>query len=168
MRNRRGVALVLAVLVLTVIGALVAAAFFAATQEQRMGEHTRRAQRAAGAAEVGLSVVMRQWPDAAMSLDLYPADSLAIGESPTPHGTGVFGGYVYRLSPQRYFIVVTGRDAAGRARQRLGLLVQLAAPCDTTLAEGVELSYPKCHITNTFQKMAAVRPLASRAWIQLY
>ena len=168
MRNERGVALVLAILVLTVIGALVAAAFFAGTQEHRMAEQTRRVQRALGAAEAGLAEVLRQWPDAVTNLGLYPADSLALTATPTPYGTGEFAGFVYRLSAEQYFVVVTGRDLADQARQRLGLLLRRAAACDTTVADGVELSPSKCYIANTFPKMSDVIPLSARAWIQLY
>lgn len=168
MRNERGVALVLAILVLTVIGALVAAAFFAGTQEQRMAEHTRRVQRALGAADAGLAEVLRQWPDAATNLGVYPSDSLVLVATTTPHGTGEFLGAVYRLNPKLYFVSLTGRDRADRARQRLGLLVRRSVPCDTSIADGVELSPPKCHITNAFPKTSGVLPLAARSWIQLY
>lgn len=168
MRNERGVALVLAVLVLTVIGALVAAAFFAGNQEQRMAEHTRRVQRALGAAETGLAEVLRQWPDAATNLGAYPADSLVLPWATTPHGTGQFLGTVYRLNAELYLILVTGRDLADRSRQRLGLLVEPTVPCDTSVADGVELSPSKCHITNAFRKTSGVLPLAARSWIQLF
>lgn len=168
MRNERGVALVLAILVLTVIGALVAAAFFAGTQEHRMAEQVRRVQRALGAAEAGLAEVMRQWPDDATNLGLYPTDSLALAPSTTPFGTGEFEGYVYRLGSEHFLVTVTGRDLADRARQRLGLLLRRAAACDTTVADGVELSPPNCYISNTFPKTSDVMPLPARAWIQLF
>lgn len=158
----------LAVLVLTIIGALVAAAFFAGTQEQRMAEHTRRVQRARGAAEAGLSEVLRQWPDAATNLDVYPQDSLILPWTPTPLGTGEFLGSVYRLNAGLYIVLVTGRDVADRSRQRLGLLVQPAVPCDSGIADGVEMPPPKCHIANGFQKSSGVVPLAARSWIQPY
>lgn len=168
MRSERGAALVLAILVLTVIGALVAAAFFAATQEYRMAEQTLRVQRALGVAEAGMAEVLRQWPDAAANLGLYPGDSLTLAATKTPHGTGEYAGHVYRLDPSHYFVVVTGRDRADRARQRLGLLLRRAAPCDTTVVEGVELSESKCYIDNVFLKVSEVVPLPGRAWIQLF
>lgn len=166
-RNERGVALVLAVLVLTAIGALVAAAFFAATQEQRMGEYGRRAQRALGAADAGIIEVLRQWLDDAASLRLYPDDSLVLSPVETPQGTGTFAAIVYRTGPDLFLIDVIGRDRALQSRVRLGMLVSAPMPCDTAIVEGLELSHSKCHIDNGFQKSSGLHGLRSRAWIQL-
>ena len=51
--NERGMALAVAIFALVVVGALVAGAFFAGTQEQRVGENSRRVTQSFGAAEAG-------------------------------------------------------------------------------------------------------------------
>ncbi len=49
LRDERGMALAVAIFALVVVGALVAGAFFAGTQEQRVGENQRRVQTSFGA-----------------------------------------------------------------------------------------------------------------------
>ena len=146
LQNERGMALALAIFALVVVGALVAAAFFAGTQEQRVGENWRRLQQSFGAAETGLNEVIRCWdPQRINSMRQYPLDSIRVPLQPagtvcplsgydtlTPDHSGVYGGYVYRLNDQVYMIDVTARDRrsnagiiGGGARQRLGQLVRI-------------------------------------------
>src|SRR2546428_13521835 len=54
LQNERGMALALAIVALVVVGALVAGAFFAGTQEQRVGENSRRVLTSFGVAEAGM------------------------------------------------------------------------------------------------------------------
>src|SRR2546422_8839482 len=54
LQNERGMALALAIVALVVVGALVAGAFFAGTQEQRVGENSRRVLTSFGVAEAGV------------------------------------------------------------------------------------------------------------------
>src|SRR6266536_1104860 len=146
LQNERGMALALAIFALVVVGALVAAAFFAGTQEQRVGENWRRLQQSFGAAETGLNEVIRCWdPQRINSMRQYPLDSIRVPLSPagstcpsagydtlTPDHSGVYGGYVYRLNDQVFLIDVAARDRrsnagiiGGGARQRLGQLVRI-------------------------------------------
>src|SRR5260221_3081349 len=60
-RNERGMALAIAIFALVIVGALVAGAFFAGTQEQRVAENSKRLQQSFGAAEMGLNEVIRNW-----------------------------------------------------------------------------------------------------------
>lgn len=131
LRNERGIALAVAIFALVVVGALVAGAMFAGTQEQRVGENVRRGQQAFGVAEGGAYEVIRQWdPSAFNSMRWYPQDSFWVASTTAPAGSGSYGGYVYKLNRNLYLIDVTGRDrysAAGQlrgggARQRIGLL----------------------------------------------
>ena len=138
-RNERGMALAIAIFALVVVGALVAGAFFAGTQEQRVAENTKRLQQSFGAAEMGLNEVIRLWrPQSLNKMAIYPRDSVRVPlnlagfDSLTPDRSGVFGGYVYRLNDQVYLIDITARDkqtktgvAGGGARQRLGQLVRI-------------------------------------------
>src|SRR5713101_535568 len=135
--NERGMALAVAIFALVVVGALVAGAFFAGTQEQRVGENSRRVTQSFGAAETGLNEIIRKWdPQAINHVRQYPLDSVAVplnlADSITPDGTGIYGGYVYRLNDEVYLVVITARDRksaggmiGGGARQRLGELVRI-------------------------------------------
>jgi len=139
MQNERGMALAVAIFALVIVGALVAGALFAGTQEQRVGESTRRLEQSFGVAELGVYDVVRTWdPVAYNQRGVYPTDSIDIPNSratgTTPSHTGSYGGYVYRLNQNLYLIDVTGHDTVsgnasygggGRARQRLGLLASI-------------------------------------------
>ena len=131
-QNERGMALAVAIFALVIVGALVAGALFAGTQEQRIGESTRRLEQSFGVAELGVYDVVRTWnPTTYNQRGVYPTDSIdlpnALMTGRTPQGKGSYGGYVYRLNNNLYLIDVTGHDtvsgtgsygAGGRARQR--------------------------------------------------
>src|SRR5438876_5700944 len=135
-RNERGMALAVAIFALVVVGAVVAGAFFAGTQEQRVGENQRRVQTSFGVAEAGAQERVLSWDPGTMNRrPQYPADSVAIANTPAPSGSGSYGGYSYRVGPNLFLIDVTGRDNAsaagaiaggGGARQRIGMLTRIA------------------------------------------
>ncbi len=156
LRDERGMALAVAIFALVVVGALVAGAFFAGTQEQRVGENQRRVQQSFGVAEAGAQERVMSWQPEQMNKRLsYPQDSVVIGPNqPAPSGTGSYGGYSYKLGSNIFLIDVTGRDRAsaggaiaggGGARQRIGLITRIA-PIDfgihasLTTQGGVSLS----------------------------
>lgn len=138
-RSERGMALAVAMFALVIVGALVAGALFAGTQEQRTGDSTRRLQQSFGVAEMGVNDVVRTWaPTMYNQRGAYPTDSIRVPNAllpsgVTPRGTGSYGGYVYRLNNNLYLIDVTGHDTVsgsasyggGRARQRMGLLARI-------------------------------------------
>jgi len=137
LRDERGMALAVAIFALVVVGALVAGAFFAGTQEQRVGENQRRVQQSFGVAEAGAQERVMSWQPDQMNKRLsYPQDSVVIGPNqPAPGGTGSYGGYSYKLGSNIFLIDVTGRDRAsaggaiaggGGARQRIGLITRIA------------------------------------------
>ena len=139
LRDERGMALAVAIFALVVVGALVAGAFFAGTQEQRVGENQRRVQTSFGVAEAGVQERVMSWrADSMNKRPLYP-DSVGIysAASPgtAPGGTGRYFGYSYKLGNNIFLIDVTGRDqkSAGGAlaggtgaRQRIGMITRLA------------------------------------------
>ena len=159
LRNERGMALAVAIFALVVVGALVAGAFFAGTQEQRVGENQRRVQTSFGAAEAGVQERVISWkPDSMNKRNAYPQDSVPIysvsAQGSTPGGTGRYFGYSYKLGNNIFLIDVTGRDRASAngplaggagARQRIGMITRLA-PVDfgihasLTTQGGVSLS----------------------------
>ena len=140
LRNERGMALAIAIFALVVVGALVAGAFFAGTQEQRVGENQRRVQQSFGVAEAGAGERLRTWnPDSLNRRPVYgatalPWDSVPIGPATAPGGTGSYGGASYKVGNALFLIDVTGRDrvsaagaiaGGGGARQRIGLITRL-------------------------------------------
>src|SRR2546427_8296696 len=137
LRDERGMALAVAIFALVVVGALVAGAFFAGTQEQRVGENQRRVQTSFGVAEAGAQERVLSWDATSMNKrPQYPAGSVVIGPNATaPNGTGSYGGYSYKVGPNLFLIDVTGRDNAsaagaiaggGGARQRIGMITRIA------------------------------------------
>jgi len=140
LRDERGMALAVAIFALVVVGALVAGAFFAGTQEQRVGENQRRVQTSFGVAEAGAQERVMSWrPDSMNKRQAYPEDSVPIysvaAAATAPGGTGRYFGYSYKLGSNIFLIDVTGRDQASAAgvtaggsgaRQRIGLITRLA------------------------------------------
>ncbi|HEY6784652.1 MAG TPA: hypothetical protein VI159_06845 [Gemmatimonadales bacterium] len=141
MKNERGMALAITVFALVVVAALVAGTFYAATQEQRTADNTRRSVAALGAAEAGIDDVVTNWSTKTSRLNKmsnYPADSQSYGSSAspltTPGGTGTFYTTVYRLNTNMFLVDVTGRDNSNATqaqgmgvggRERLGVLVKI-------------------------------------------
>jgi len=140
LQDERGMALAVAIFALVVVGALVAGAFFAGTQEQRVGENQRRVQASFGVAEAGAQERVLSWDPSTMNKrPLYcncaGGDSVPIADTPAPSGSGSYGGYSYKVGPNLFLIDVTGRDKAsaagaiaggGGARQRIGMITRIA------------------------------------------
>jgi hypothetical protein len=139
MKNERGMALAITVFALVVVTALVAGTFYAATQEQRVSDNSRRSVAALGAAEAGIDDVVTNWATTVLNKKaVYPADSFLVGSSssmfPTPAGGGRYYGSVYRLNGNLFLVDVTGRDnssgttgqgVGAGARDRIGMLVKI-------------------------------------------
>src|SRR5215469_9047509 len=141
MKNERGMALAITVFALVVVAALVAGTFYAATQEQRTADNTRRSVAAFGAAEAGIDDVVTTWSLKTTRLNKmsnYPADSQTYGTSSamdtTPGRGGRYYATVYRLNTNMFLVDVTGRDNASGTlgqgvgvggRERLGALVKI-------------------------------------------
>lgn len=135
-QHERGMALAVAIFALVVVGALVAGALFAGSQEQRVGESTRRLEESFGVAEYGINDVVRNWSTVTFnSRGVYPTDSVAVSGT-TLKGSGSYAGYVYKLNGQLYLITLTGHDTVSgssgfggsRARQQLGMLGRVDIP----------------------------------------
>lgn len=136
LRDERGMALALAIVALVIVGALVAGALFSGTQEERMGENSRRAQEAFSIAEEGAYAVVRKWTDSALTFDAlktYPVDSYPIDSTTAGAGSGKYSGKIYKLNNEIFLVDVTGQDnqsltgniRGGGASQRIGLLATI-------------------------------------------
>src|SRR5207249_6382156 len=139
LRDERGMALAVAIFAMVVVGALVAGAFFAGTQEQRVGENQRRVQASFGVAEAGAQERVLKWDPSTMNKrPLYcncaGGDSVVIADTTAPSGSGSYGGVSYKVGPNLFLIDVTGRDKArsagaiaggGGGRQRIRMLTRI-------------------------------------------
>ena len=149
--RRRGMALVLALFVLVVLGAMVTVTFFAGWLEQQIGENTLFSAQAAEAADGGLA-------DALVTLTAPDLSVLPIGGPPLRLAAMSFGTgttvdrQVARLSATLFLVTARGsrRDANGGtlATRGAGLLVHSLADSVT----GAQI----------------LVPLRDRAWVQLY
>lgn len=133
-RDERGMALALAIFALVVVGALVAGAFFAGRQEQRVGDNTRRLEQSFGVAEYGIANKMLTWrPDSINLRPSYPQDSIPIALRTTSSHSGTYGGWIRKLNDAVFMLDVVGSDTMSRAgrvfgggaRQRLGMISRL-------------------------------------------
>jgi len=134
LRDERGMALAVAIFALVVAGALIAGAFFAGNQEQRVGQNTLRVQQSFGAGEEALNEIVANWqPQTYNRMGIYPSDSIVVVDTPTLGGTGRYGFVLRKLNNYLYQVDVTGRDnasAGGKllnsgARQRIGEFVRI-------------------------------------------
>ncbi|MEA2722614.1 MAG: hypothetical protein QOH59_385 [Gemmatimonadales bacterium] len=150
--DERGIALLVAVVALGVIGALVGGIFFAARLEQQSGQNALFAVQAGEAAEAGLS-------EAVATLDPAALEPLAVGGTPLDLGTFILPGsagasrQVSRLTQHLFLIRARGiREGAGGsvlATRSVGLLVRLRA-------------------TPGGEAPGGIARVAERGWVQIY
>src|SRR6185503_10731047 len=111
LRDERGMALAVAIFALVVVGALVAGAFFAGTQER-----------------------MLAWdPSTQNRVKQYPESSVAIANTAAPNGTGTYNGTWYRMGPNIFLLDITGQDTRTVNNQVTGGVGQIPtgwASCD--------------------------------------
>jgi len=123
LRTERGVALIISLIGIVLVGALVTGVFATGYVEQKTAENARWMERSFGVAEYGLSETIAQWNVGDFN-QLLPGRRVDIGGAALG-GTGTYAGSVVRLSQELFLVDVTGTDARGRARQRLGAFVKL-------------------------------------------
>ncbi len=126
MKNRRGVALPLALFVLVVVGALVGAAFWLGVAERRAGLGSLALQEALGEAERAAQVVVSQWESD--RLNPMAVSATTSGTVLRPDGAVRAMTGVRRLSSSLFLVTARGFSRSGAATQRVGVLVRLVAP----------------------------------------
>jgi hypothetical protein len=137
-RDRRGIALAATLLALVVIGALIAGAFFASTQEFRVGRNTLASQRAFAVAEFGLNAEIAGWdrkrylPGSSTYMNHGDVDDKPrfIADGDTAHVK------VTRLNENTFWLVSEGGASMGSAQvkavQRTSAIVRIAYPSVST------------------------------------
>ena len=126
--NREGMALAMAMFAIVVIGALIAGAFFASTQDFRIGRNSLVAQRAFTAAEFGLNKTMANW-DQTLNI------KFAVGKDTTFNYAVGDGGTASvrttRINDYTYWFVSEGSAGVNtpiETRRRTSMVMRLAYP----------------------------------------
>ena len=135
LRNRRGIALVTAVLGIVVITILVVGGFFASTQEQRGGRNMLVEQRAFAVAEYGLNNEVSDWDRGRnISMDVGAIDSTRryVAQSDTAFVK------ITKLNANTFWVVSEGQASMGSSSQtaarRTNAYVRIAYPSITAKA----------------------------------
>ena len=128
LESERGVALIMALGAIVIIGVLMGSVLFVSTQDYRVGSNTVRSTRAAAAAELGLNRVLSEWtlatnqiPAGSTFTRIYTApggarDSVIVTRLPGPFFWAVSQGYA------------GGQGSQASARRRYGTLFRLNLP----------------------------------------
>ena len=125
--SRQGMALAVAIFAIVLIGAIVTGAFFAATQEYRIGSNSLVQTRSLSTAEFGLSETMSGWST--------PESSLPIGTVRNLTFTDANGGTatvrLTRLNETAFSLVSegsAGTNLNNAARRQIALMLKLRMP----------------------------------------
>jgi hypothetical protein len=128
-RSEKGVALLMALSAIVLIGVLIGGIVFVSTQDSRIGSNTLRETRAAATAELGLNRVRQDWN---------PADNnrLVVGDTLKKVYTTSRGGTanvtITKVAGSFYWVVSEGTAGAlgsqATARRRYGSLFRLDSP----------------------------------------
>jgi hypothetical protein len=149
--DRRGIALVLAMLALVVLGAIVAGTFFAGRLEQQSGDNTLYATQAREAAEAGLTDAVATLAPTGLNALVPGGTPLVLPPISVDAGVSVER-QISRLSSTLFLLTARANrhDAGGGplASSAAGLLLHLLPDS----ASGVPV----------------VAPLRDRPWLQLY
>ena len=131
--DREGMALAMAMFAIVVIGALIAGAFFASTQDFRIGTNSLVAQRAFTAAEYGLNKTMSGW-DQARNLAISVGKDTTFNYT-TTDGTTSDGATstvrATRINQYTYWLVSEGTAGVGtpvETKRRTSMVMRLAYP----------------------------------------
>jgi hypothetical protein len=134
-RQRRGMALPVAIFAIVVIGALLAGAYFSSTQERRIGRNTLVEQRSFNVAEYGLNYDVSNW-DQTRNLE----SNFPVGKTDkNPRYVNLIGDTAWvtvtRLTPTNFLVVSSGRanidQATSQSFRRTSMMVQIAYPSVT-------------------------------------
>jgi hypothetical protein len=121
--RRNGFALPVAVFAIVIIGVLVAGAFFASTQEFRIGTNTIQQTRALGAAEFGLNQTHANW-NTRWNTTMQRGQVQTL--TPATSDGSIARVRVTRLNDQAFLVASEG--SSGQARRRTAKLLVLNVP----------------------------------------
>lgn len=126
LRARSGIALVVTLLAMVVLGIVIAGVFFGSSQELRAGHNQLYHEQALAGSEHGLATVLEFW-DGARGTDLALGRSLERTDY-TQEGVSIQT-VITRLSPATFWAVAEARAGPnGEARRATGAILRLAIP----------------------------------------
>lgn len=144
--DERGIALILAVFALVIIGALVAGIFYTAQLEQRSGGNALAGQQAADAAQAGIDYAVANWDNSWTTMGT--GNSITIASTQLGSSPEYFTATVMALNGFTYLVTSTGmaKNSAGTvlASRAYGMLYKKAIPTlnvqsSVTVAGGVSV-----------------------------
>ena len=121
--NERGLALLVSIMAIIVVGGLLVGTVTAARLENRQAHNTGEMAQAFAVTELGLAETMANWYAGNWN-SMAVMEEVPISGS-APQGAGSYSGNVRRLSQELFFLDVTGTSARAGSRQRLGTFVKL-------------------------------------------
>ena len=121
-RHEQGIAMVVSIVAIVVIGAMVIGVGSAVVLEHRQAQMSGQVSQGFAVAELGLNDAIADW-DASAASALAVNDSMAFTGA-APGGAGSYSGWIRRMSVQTYLVEVTGTSQHGGARERLGAFVK--------------------------------------------
>lgn len=121
--NERGIALLMSIIAIVVVGGLLIGVAHSARLENRQAQNTGAMAQAFAVTELGLSETVADWYAGNFNSMAVMDEAPIAGAS--PQGVGTYTGNIQRLSQELFFLDVTGTSTGGRARQRLGTFVKL-------------------------------------------
>ncbi|MGH7517617.1 MAG: PilX N-terminal domain-containing pilus assembly protein [Gemmatimonadales bacterium] len=120
-RNERGIALVVAIVALVVIGAIITGTFFMSTIEQRTAMNASNTSRAFEAAEAGMHATIGSW----VPVSYAPGTDVTFGKTAVPNAVGdTFQVTVSPLNAELLLVRSVGTSIGG-ATQTLASAVRL-------------------------------------------
>src|SRR5919201_2852597 len=122
-RDERGVALVIAIVALVVIGAIGAGSFFVSNLEQRTAQNTATSTQALQAAEAGAQLAIANWSTTANVLSVGDSMALASGSVQAGSGSAQYNAKVYRLNNAEFLVRSVGTMAG--SSQAVGAVLKL-------------------------------------------
>src|SRR5438874_395122 len=140
--DERGVALVTALVVILLIGALVAGVLPTSVSDYRIGRNMLFQERALAAAEYGQNDVVRSW-DTSWVRAMQPGN-VAV-QTPALPGGGVDTVRLTRLNRTTFWLVSSGAAGSGvqtQGRRRTGVIVRLNTPSVKVMAAITEVLPP--------------------------
>jgi hypothetical protein len=120
---RSGIAMVLSLVAIIVVGGIVAAISGSTMIETRTAEVGRRQNQAFAVADAAAGELIGNWESGVNNI--MPVGTSRNVSGTAPGGTGTYTATISRTNQEIFLVDVVGRDAASQARQRLGLLVKL-------------------------------------------
>lgn len=121
--NERGLALLMSILAIIVVGGLLVGIATAARLENRQAHNTGEMAQAFAVTELGLAETMANWYAGNWNSMAVMEEGQISGSA--PQGAGSYSGNVRRLSQGLFFLDVTGTSERVGSRQRLGTFVKL-------------------------------------------